>query len=77
MSIVVVAVPPVLVADTVYVVEEDTVDGVPEISPDVVSKFKPVGSDGVIDHETTVPPLTDGVSGVIVVPLVSVYGVPP
>ena len=76
MSIVVVAVPPVLVADTVYVVEEDTVDGVPDIYPVVVLKFKPVGSDGVIDHETTVPPLAVGISEVIIVPLVNVYGVP-
>jgi len=35
--------------------------GVPLITPVEVLKERPVGSDGEIDHEVTVPPLDDGV----------------
>ena len=44
--------------------------------PVEVSKERPVGSDGEIDQLTTVPPLTDGVDEVMVVPLVRVNGLP-
>jgi hypothetical protein len=50
--------------------------GVPEISPLVVEKERPAGSDGEIDHEVTVPPLTLGVAVVMVVPLLRVNGWP-
>ena len=50
--------------------------GVPEIAPLVVEKERPVGSDGEIDHEVTVPPLTVGVAVVMAVPLVRVNGLP-
>ena len=36
------------------------------------SKDKPAGRDGETDHEVTVPPLIDGVTVVIAVPLVKV-----
>ena len=39
--------------------------GVPEIAPVDESNEIPVGSDGLIDHETTVPPLEVGVAVVI------------
>ena len=65
-----------LVAVTVYTVDDETVDGVPEISPVDVSKFSPVGSPGVIDQVSTAPPLADGVAVVIAVPLVNVNGLP-
>jgi len=53
-------------------VEEDTTVGVPLITPVEVLKERPVGSDGEIDHEETVPPLEDGVRFVMAEPLVSV-----
>ena len=71
-----VALPPVLLAYTVYVVEEDRAVGVPEISPLEVEKDSPAGSVGVIAHEVTVPPNADGVAVVIAVPFVSVNGLP-
>lgn len=71
-----VALPPVFVAVTVYAVEEETTVGVPLISPVEVSKAKPLGREGVIDHVTTVPPLVDGVTAVIAVPFVKVNGFP-
>ena len=46
--------------------------GVPEMVPSVVLKAKPPGKVGEIDHVTTSPPLTVGVTEVIAVPLVSV-----
>ena len=63
-----VALPPVLLAYTVYVAEEDRAVGVPEISPFEVEKVRPAGSVGVITHEVTVPPNADGVAVVIAVP---------
>ena len=59
---VVVALPPLLEAVTEYVVVEETAAGVPEIAPVDVSNDKPVGSEGVIDHEVTVPPVEVGVA---------------
>lgn len=50
--------------------------GVPEISPLVVENERPAGSDGEIDQEVTVPPLTVGVAVVMAVPFVNVNGVP-
>ena len=44
--------------------------------PVEVSKERPVGKDGVIDQLTTVPPLAEGVAEVMVVPFVSVNGLP-
>ena len=75
-EIVVVTLPPVLVALTVYVVVALTTVGVPEISPVAGSKTRPAGSAGVIVQDTTVPPVVVGVSASIAVLLVSVYGVP-
>jgi len=54
------------------VVAEETAVGVPEIVPVEVSKDKPPGSVGVIDHETTVPPVEVGVAAVIAESLVNV-----
>ena len=54
----------------------ETTVGVPLMVPVEVSKERPVGSDGEIDQLTTVPPLTDGVDEVMVVPLVRVNGLP-
>jgi hypothetical protein len=71
-----VALPPVLLAVTVYVVDEETAVGVPLISPVAVEKVSPAGRDGVIDHEVTVPPLADGVAVVMAVPFVNVNGDP-
>ena len=72
MVTVVVALPPVLVAVTVYVAEEETTEGVPLISPVEVEKTRPVGSVGVIDHDVMVPPLAVGVTVVMATSLVSV-----
>lgn len=72
MITVVVALPPVLVAVTVYVADAVIWVGVPEIEPVEVEKVRPVGSVGVIDHDVTVPPLEVGVAVVIAESLVSV-----
>ena len=56
--------------------EADTAVGVPLRTPVEVLKLRPAGSDGEIDQEVTVPPLTVGVAVVMVVPLVNVNGVP-
>ena len=45
-----VALPPVLLAVTVYEVDELVVVGVPEIAPVDVEKERPAGSVGEIDH---------------------------
>ena len=76
MVTVAVALPPVLLAVTVYGVDEDTAVGVPEIAPVEVENRRPAGSDGEIDHEVTVPPPALGVAVVMAVPLVSVNGLP-
>ena len=76
MEIVAVALPPVLVAVTVYEVEVEVAVGVPEMAPVVVENDRPEGNDGEIDHEVTAPPLEVGVAVVMAVPLVKVNGVP-
>ena len=68
--------PPVLVAVTVYVADDVTAVGVPEIVPVDVSKDRPAGSDGETDHETIVPPKAVGVADVIAESLVKVNGFP-
>ena len=67
-----VVLPPVLVAVTVYVAEEVTAVGVPEIAPVEESNDRPAGSDGETDQEVTAPPLVVGVTVVMAVPLVKV-----
>ena len=67
-----VALPPVLLADTVNVVAEVTTVGVPEMAPLEVSKERPLGSVAEMDHEVTVPPLDVGVTVVMAVFLVRV-----
>lgn len=52
--------------------DEDTAVGVPLIAPVEESKDKPAGKEGETDHEVTVPPVIDGVTVVIAVPLVNV-----
>lgn len=52
--------------------DELVVVGVPEIAPVEVENESPDGSDGEIDHETTVPPLEVGVTVVMVVSFVNV-----
>ena len=61
-SIVTESLPPVFVAVIVYVVSGERTVGVPEISPVAVSKARPVGRSGEIDHESTAPPAAVGVS---------------
>ena len=56
--------------------DEETSVGVPQIVPLLVSKVRPVGSDGEIDHDVIVPPFTVGVSVVIAVSFVKLNGVP-
>jgi len=67
-----VVLPPVLVAVTVYVAEDVTAVGVPEMAPVEESSDSPVGREGETDQEVTGPPLTVGVTVVIAVPLVRV-----
>ena len=76
MDTLVVALPPLLLAVTVYVAVDVMLVGVPEIAPLVVENDRPAGNDGEMDQEVTVPPLTLGVAVVIAVPLVKVNGVP-
>ena len=65
-----VALPPLLVAVTVYVVDELIEVGVPEIAPVDVEKARPAGNVGEIDHEITVPPVEVGVDVVMSASLV-------
>ena len=67
-----VSVPPVLVAVMVYVAEDVTEVGVPEMAPVVLEMLRPAGSDGETDQDTTVPPVDVGLSVVMAVPLVNV-----
>ena len=67
-----VVLPPVLVAVIVYVAEDVTAEGVPEMAPVEESSERPAGSEGETDHETTGPPLAVGVTEVMAVPLVNV-----
>tara|TARA_Y100000591_G_C21255343_1_gene415601 strand:- start:342 stop:518 length:177 start_codon:yes stop_codon:yes gene_type:complete len=57
-------------------VEDVMAVGVPEIAPVEVLKERPAGSDGEIDQDVTVPPLTLGVAVVMAESLVSVNGLP-
>ena len=56
--------------------EEMTTIGVPESAPVDVSMDRPDGRAGVIDQESTAPPLAVGVAVVMADPLVRVKGVP-
>ena len=76
MVTVVVALPPVLVAVTVYAAEDVITVGVPEISPVEVSKMRPVGRLGETCQVTTSPPLEVGVDAVMAMSLVRVNGLP-
>ena len=67
-----VVLPPVLVAVTVYVAELVIAVGVPLIAPVEESSERPAGREGETDHEVTGPPLADGVTVVMAVPLVKV-----
>jgi hypothetical protein len=58
-----------VVVDTIAV-------GVPESTPVEESRVSPDGSVGDTDHESTAPPLAEGVTAVIAVPFVKVNGVP-
>ena len=64
---VVLPLPPALVAVTVYVVMVDNAVGVPEIVPVVVSKDRPAGNDGLIDQLVAAPPVLVGLQLVIAV----------
>lgn len=59
--IVVVALPPVLVAVTVYVAKDERTEADPPIWPVDVENVRPEGRLGEIDHVTTAPPLEVGV----------------
>ena len=72
MDTVSVSLPPVFVAVIVYVVVVLSAVGVPEMVPSDVSKERPPGKVGEMDHVTTSPPLTVGVTDVMAVPFVSV-----
>ena len=72
-----VSVPPELVAVMVYVAEDVTAVGVPEIVPVDVSNVSPTGSAGDTDQDVIVPPFAVGVSVVMVTFLVSVSVVTP
>lgn len=65
-----------LVAVTVYCVDEETAVGVPLIAPVEVSKDNPAGTDGEIDQLVTAPPLVVGTSVVIAESFVNVNGFP-
>ena len=65
MVTVAVALPPVLLAVTVYVAVELIAVGVPEIVPVDVSNDKPAGNAGEMDHAVTAPPVDVGVTLVI------------
>ena len=64
-----IAPPPVLLAETVYVLCGEIPVGVPEIEPVEVSNTYPLGNAGVIDHISTAPPWVVGITGVIKVSL--------
>ena len=60
--IIVEALPPVLLAVTVYAVDCVIAVGVPDIAPVEADNESPFGSDGDIVHVVTVPPLYVGVT---------------
>ena len=53
--------PPELLAHTVYVVEDCSTVGVPQMLPLVEPNERPLGKAGLISHEVTAPPLAVGV----------------
>ena len=61
------ALPPELLAVTVYVALEEVVLGVPEIAPVEESIESPDGRDGETLQDVTVPPLEVGVTVVMAV----------
>ena len=63
-----VALPPELLASTVYVAVEVIAVGVPDIVPVTVSNDKPFGNEGETDHEVTAPPDDVGVTLVMAEP---------
>ena len=63
------ALPPVLLAVTVYAVDCVIAVGVPEIAPVEADSESPFGSDGDIVQVVTVPPLYVGVTVCISEPL--------
>ena len=65
-----VVLPPVLLAVTVYVVEEVIAVGVPLMAPVEESSESPAGRVGETDQPVMAPPLAVGVTVVIAVPLV-------
>ena len=67
-----VALPPLLLAVTVYEAEDDVVVGVPEMAPVEESSESPDGSGGDTVLEVTAPPLEVGVTVVRAVFFVSV-----
>ena len=67
MVTVAVALPPVLLAVTVYVALDEVVLGVPEMAPVEASMERPVGSAGETLHEVAAPPLEVGVTVVMAV----------
>src|SRR4051812_35368594 len=68
--------PPELVAVTVYAADAAVPVGAPVMLPSRVSKLRPAGSAGVMDHDVMAPPLFVGTSGVIANPGASAM-VPP
>ena len=72
MSIVVVPLPPGLVAVTVYVAKDITTVGVPLNSPVEGSRDNPAGRVGETVQESAGSPLAVGVTAVIAVPLVRI-----
>ena len=59
---IVVALPPVFVAVTVYAAEEVTAVGVPEIAPFDVENNRPAGNAGEMDQDSTGPPREVGIT---------------
>jgi hypothetical protein len=72
MVTVAVALPPELLAVTVYVAVALIAVGVPEIVPVDVSSDKPAGNAGDTDQEVTAPPVEEGVTLVIADPFAMV-----
>jgi hypothetical protein len=60
-----IALPPLLVAVTVYLVRDVTAVGIPLITPVAVLKLRPAGSAGLTLYEVTVPPMLVGSFSVI------------
>ena len=67
-----VVLPPVLPAVTVYEAEVVMAVGVPLMAPVVESSERPAGNEGETVQDVTGPPLIEGVTVVMAVPLVKV-----